>query len=453
MIKEDVSKESLTLPLNKVLVGDCYEILKTFPKNSIDTVVTSPPYWALRDYDGNFKVWGGDINCEHEWKDDGDVFKAPAKDGAFSGVGEKETRGTLGYSKATGGVRDLGDTCVKCKAWRGQLGLEPHPQMFVDHLVDLGRLIKNVLKPTGLFWLNLGDTYYGSGVSNKPEWKGKESVGTPDKPKLISGNNWLQPKQLLLLPSRVACALQDDGWILRNDAIWFKPNHMPESINDRFTKSYEHFFMFSKQSRYYFNLDAVRVKYINPIIAGKKSEHTLQTIDSWDKIVEPNQDLTIETQESKENNLKTHYDSKFPEESGIGQYTQRLAKARADGLPHDNPLGNPLGKNPSDVWAINTKPFPGSHFAVFPEELVERIIKSSCPPNGIVLDPFSGSGTTLYVARQQGLDFIGIELKPEYARMAEQRVYGKTYNKKNENNKPLLIDDTTDADVFFNQVK
>jgi len=186
------------LPLNQVLCGDNREILPTLPCDSVDLAVTSPPYWGLRDYG-------------HE----------------------------------------------------DQLGLESHPQLYVDHLVEICREVKRVIKPTGSFWLNLGDSYYGSRGNNSdyPQTKNQRiSSGMPSK-SLATGfnSNWLQPKQLLGIPWRVATALQEDGWILRNCVIWFKPNHMPESVRDRLTKSYEFFFFFVKSKKYYFDLDAIRI--------------------------------------------------------------------------------------------------------------------------------------------------------------------------------------------------
>jgi len=191
----------LELQLNKIHCGDNVEVMKTFPSNSIDLAVTSPPYWGLRDY----------------------------------GTGDN------------------------------QLGMEPHPQMFVDHLVEIFREVKRVLKPSGSFWLNLGDTYYGSNSGKGAGPEGKNYISSKSMPEKNVKNtyrtNWLQPKQKLMMPHRVAIALQDDGWILRNDVIWHKPNHMPESVRDRLTKSYENFFFFVKSRKYYFDLDAIREPY------------------------------------------------------------------------------------------------------------------------------------------------------------------------------------------------
>lgn len=385
---------------NKVLVGDCFRVLPELLPDSVDLCVTSPPFWGLRCYDETMKIWDGNLDCEHEWMDTPPPRSRKEKDVKNLESKQATVRGS-NYEQIKGGF------CFKCEAWKGQLGMEPHPQMFIDHLVEFGRLVRRVLKPSGLFWLNLGDTYFGGKGKSANKWsenhfdretiqKEKWKLGR-DKPQDICEQDdmWLQPKQLLMIPSRVACALQDDGWILRSDVIWFKPNHMPESVGDRFTKAYEHFFMFSKQKRYYFNLDAIRVPF-SP------------NVTRWGGNI-----------------------MKVPPNEKIKQGT---AKALTK---NDRPWRSGEDKNPGDVWEIPTQPFPGSHFAVFPEALVERIIKCGCPPKGIVLDPFAGSGTALRVARRLGRSFIGIELNPEYAEMAEQRIRGRNFREKNIGIKPL----------------
>ncbi|MBA7702356.1 hypothetical protein ES703_111120 [subsurface metagenome] len=205
------------LPLNKVILGDCVEVMRKWPVDSIDLVVTSPPYWGLRDYGSEtVRLWGGDPECEHEWNE----YIFPKR----GHPGDKSTLvGTqpAPLSKSIGGTTT--NTCVQCGAWRGSLGLEPHPQMFIDHLVDICRDIRRVLKPSGTFWLNLGDTYYGSGGKGGQYEKFMPDKGQPDHYRQSSKtrSNWLQPKQKLMMPSRVAIALQHEGWILRNDIIWW----------------------------------------------------------------------------------------------------------------------------------------------------------------------------------------------------------------------------------------
>ncbi len=438
----------MSLPINQVITGDCTEVMKGWPADSIDLVVTSPPYWGLRDYGvETVQVWGGDPECEHEWVEDSTKF------GNMGGgeEGRKEVWNSNMRDKLP--KRNF---CYNCGAWRGSLGLEPHPQMFIDHLTEICREIKRVLKPSGTFWINLGDTFYGSGGKGGQYEKFMPDKGQPDHYRQSSKtrSNWLQPKQKLMIPSRVAIALQHDGWILRSDIIWHKPNHMPSPVKDRLTTAYEHVFLFSKERRYYFDLDSIRVPHEAPRLL-RGGSITRQGI--------PRQSLS-----SKEE------------------------------------YGSPLGKNPGDLWRIPTTPFPGAHFATFPPKLIEPIIKagsprwicSQCrmprerileeglsfkdkeiqkdelsktrytpdeahnphslafrrqayrklglegpPPKktvgwtdcgcgegwnpGIVLDPFGGSGTVGQVARKLGRRFIIIEIKPEYADIARQRVRGK----------------------------
>jgi len=371
-----------------------------FPNDSIDLVVTSPPYWGLRDYgEETVQVWGGDHECEHEWIGETSSFN---KQG---GEGKQSTN--------LGTLRDKdqkSDFCVKCEAWRGSLGLEPHPQMFIDHLVEICREIRRVLKPLGTFWLNLGDTYCGS-WGNYGARKGKQRLQNVEKfdrrgvtpqdlrvPQSYTEKaGWLQPKQLLGIPWRVAIALQNDSWILRNDIIWYKPNHMPSSVKDRLTNAYEHVFLFVKQRHYYFDLNTIR------------KPHSPLTLNRL------NQNLDSQYKESKSN----EYYKNLPMTGGGSR--KEIPKI----LQHMKENLNPKGKNPGDVWRIPTKPFRGAHFAVFPPKLIEPIVKAGCPEGGIVLDPFAGSGTVGRVARKLRRSFVLIDIKPEYCKMAEQRVRGK----------------------------
>ena len=354
----------LELQLNKIHCGDNVEVMKTFPADSVDLVVTSPPYWGLRDY----------------------------------GTGDN------------------------------QLGMESHPQMFIDHLVEIFREVKRILKTSGSFWLNLGDTYHGGRRKHTvPQSINEERTSFWSERNVIPNRNlpddggWLQPKQKLMMPHRVAIALQDDGWILRNDVIWHKPNHMPESVRDRLTKSYENFFFFVKSRKYFFDLDSIREPYAESSIqrltqpsimsqmGGNKQEELYGSAPG-----NGNRPADILKGLSKKH---TKHDLAVGRTGDGFSYTDSL---------HEKP-NHVNGKNPGDMWSITTQPFPGSHFAVFPPKLIEPIIKAACPVDGVVLDPFAGSGTALRVARKLGRSFIGIEINPEYAKMCESRVRGDKY--------------------------
>ena len=448
--------------------------MRTWPADSIDLVVTSPPYWGLRDYgEETMRIWGGLPGCEHEW---GPLERGKRKDVLPL---DKTAAKRIGFGEGTHDNAYLqgGNFCIKCGAWRGSLGLEPHPQLFIDHLVGICCEIKRVLKPTGIFFLNLGDTYYGSGGKGGQYEKFMPKKGQPAhyRQSSKSRSNWLQPKQLLGIPWRVAIALQNDGWTLRNDLIWFKSNYMPSSVKDRLTNAYEHVFMLVKARRYYFDLDAIRVP--QKTIMEKHEGASLYR-DGHPSAWSANR---------RELNPK----GKNPGDILSGSKY----------LEHDNPHSirvkgghtgdytHPRGKNPGDLWRIPTTPFPGAHFATFPPRLIEPIVKAGSPrwicskcgkpriritkptPEyaeklgksvhdhkddlkrgmrydkvynaeyvttgwsdcgcgekwipGIVMDPFGGSGTVGQVARRLGRRFILIEIIPEYCKMAEKRVRGR----------------------------
>lgn len=279
--------------------GHDLDVLRTFPDGSVDCVVTSPPYFGLRDY-------GQD----------------------------------------------------------GQRGLEPSPAEYVAGLVDVFREIRRVLADDGTAWLNLGDSYYaGRGSPTQPDMK--NSARRPaDRVLDQPGREWAKPKDLLGIPWRVAFALQDDGWWLRNDIIWTKPNAMPESVADRLSGRHEHVFLLTKSRNYWFDLDAIR----EPSIRNGEGDHN-------------------------------------------GGF--RGARTLRDTGPGSG-SSNPSGRNPGDVWTIPTTPFPGAHFAVFPLALAERCVLAGCRPGGVVLDPYSGSGTTGLAATRHGRRYVGIDLSREY---------------------------------------
>jgi DNA modification methylase len=433
-----------------LFIGDALEIMKTFENESIDMIMTSPPYWGLRDY----------------------------------------------------GVH-------------GQIGLEPSSDKYVQKLTDYFHELKRVLKKAGSFYINLGDTY--------------------------------MKKNLQMIPARIALALQKDGWILRNDVIWYKPNHLPASVKDRLTNTYEHLFHFVKSKKYFYDLDAIRVphksgptsfnyrvreakkgnvhikgvranleemkkyynngrkadirsfEYITKFNKNSQIHNLLQNtayarkilgrghdtalnhplgknpgdVFNWkeeikrkDRPLNPPQGVSlaggnlglkrrrlnnegrplypphhsfrgngweprnpvienhafgknpgdvIQNYGKYKNQKELRQDSNLGGKVGLAEYRD---KCRASGIME----GNLNGRNPGDFWEITPKPFLGAHFAVYPEALCVRPIISSCPPDGIVLDPFAGSGTTMKVAYDLGRNSIGIELNPKYAEIIKRRV-------------------------------
>ena len=315
--------------------GDALEVARTLPDGLARTIVTSPPYFGLRDYG-----------------EDGQI-------GAESSVGE-----------------------------------------YVARMVALFRDLRRVLAEDGTLWLNLGDSYSAigrsdvkesPGVGAKQERRGRRTDvrwgrggGTNFEWRIPVGESWIGPKNLLGIPWRVALALQDDGWILRSDIIWHKPNPMPESVTDRPTKSHEYLFLFSKRPSYYYDADAIA----EAAVKGDAGS-------SW-----------------TEGKTGTH-------QQGRAQSAERRQGYAEAGGHRDNPSGGYGGRAPElrnkrTVWSVPTVPFPGSHFAVYPPDLIRPCIRAGSEPGDIVLDPFSGSGTTGAVANFEGRRYVGIDLNSEY---------------------------------------
>jgi site-specific DNA-methyltransferase (cytosine-N4-specific) len=342
-------------------VGDVREVLATMPAESVHCVVTSPPYWGLRDYGTG--LWdGGDPDCDHT--------RPPGGTGADPKYGAN--RGNAG-----GAPTPMGDTCVYCGARRvdQQLGLEPTPDAYVQNMVEVFREVRRVLRRDGTCWLNLGDSYnanVGAGFNANAR------IGQQDT-RVASG---LPPKNLLGMPWRVAFALQADGWYLRSDIIWAKPNPMPESVTDRPTKAHEYLFLLTRSPRYFYDADAIREKVDQP----------------------------------------TRYAGTFRHGKYVNNSTYNNSGSLGPGEEVYTELDGHTGRNRRSVWEIATEPYPAAHFATFPQALVEPCVKAGCPEGGTILDPFMGSGTTALVARKHGRRSIGIELNLEYADLAARRL-------------------------------
>jgi len=305
--------------MTKIIQGDCREVLKTLPDGSVDCCVTSPPYWGLRDY----------------------------------------------------GVD-------------GQIGLEQTPVAYVAEMVAVFREVRRVLRDDGTLWLNLGDSYAGSGKGPAGNL-GKTNNERDMTHTRLSGYvpEGLKPKDLIGIPWRVAFALQADGWYLRQDIIWHKPNPMPESVTDRCTKAHEYVFLLSKSERYFFDSEAIK---------------------------EPAAQSSIER-------AKYGYKHAFK-----NQFAGSPSDARhQDGKQYDAGAFASEKRNKRSVWTVNTKPYKGSHFATFPPALIAPMILAGCPVGGTVLDPFGGSGTTGEVSESLGRNSILIELNPDYIELQKKR--------------------------------
>ena len=299
--------------MSKILCGDALEQLKTIPSESVDMCVTSPPYYALRDY-----------------------------------------------------------------GMVAQIGLEETPEAYIQKLVDVFHEVKRVLKKDGTLWLNIADSYCGTGDKGSykdPKYAEGRNGQSVSKTKKIVG---IKPKDLIGIPWLLAFALRADGWYLRQDIIWAKPNPMPESVTDRCTKSHEYIFLFSKSPKYYFDNEAIQED------ANPQSEARYKSVFNAGKVPE-------------------HF--------------------RPDGATNTMGMKEWTGKrNKRDVWQVSTQAITEAHFATFPEKLIEPCILAGSRRGGAVLDPFFGSGTTGRVATAHGREYIGIELNPDYIEIANKRL-------------------------------
>lgn len=384
----------------KILQGDCLEVLKTIPDETVDCCVTSPPYYGLRDY-GTGTWVGGDPNCPHR---------------RLSKYSEKTI---TGHAQA-GLVGNVGDAiyktvCPLCGAVRvdKQIGLEETPEEYISRLVAVFREVKRVLKDDGTLWLNIGDSYWGSG-SRGYDFTGKfteaskiqsGSKGTTDLhniPKLTGNTNGIKNKDLIGIPWMLAFALRNDGWYLRQDIIWAKPNPMPESVSDRCTKSHEYVFLLSKNSHYYFDAKA-----ISEPVADSTVQRLSQDIE--------NQKGSDRVPGKSNGNMNASYPKFGGSKYGDNDDPKYAIYSGNEWIPSAT-------RNKRDVWNIAVQPTKEAHFATFPEALVEPCILAGSRADGIVLDPFFGSGTTGRVAIRHGRGYIGIELNPDYIEIAKRRL-------------------------------
>lgn len=346
----------------KILQGNCLHTLAQLPEKSINTVVTSPPYWGLRDY-GTGEWDGGDPNCPHM---------------RTTKISKDTSTGHKGMSEQGNVVGDAiyKSECPQCGALRKdeQLGLEETPEKFVENLVNVFREVRRVLRDDGTVWLNLGDSYSSGGrkTTKSQSVRVNKDYGVT-RPNV---NKDIKEKDLIGIPWRVAFALQADGWYLRQDIIWNKPNPMPESVQDRCTKSHEYIFLLSKSSKYYYDNEAIK------------------------------------------ENVKS--EPKVRDKMGEG-YQADYSKGKR--FSEGERVWGTETKNKRSVWSIPVASYSEAHFATYPPELIKPCILAGCPEGGTVLDPFGGSGTTAQVATQLNRNAVLCELNPEYVKIAEKRLY------------------------------
>jgi len=329
--------------------GDCLEIMKAMPAGSVNCCITSPPYWGLR----NYQV-------------------------------------------------------------ASQFGLEKTPEEYVAKMVAVFREVKRVLKKEGTLWLNLGDSYAGSmkGSNGKGDFSVDSELQKGNKGSFVQPVDWknigLKPKDLCGIPWRVAFALQANGWYLRQDIIWHKPNPMPESVTDRCTKSHEYIFLLAKNKKYYFDNEAIK-----EVAAGYdgRKDTKMKGSDKYKN----GEYLVAGNANSCSKKGRERWTYKNLQEDGQQPNTFHLK--RLIGEEYLSPI-----RNKRSVWTVATKPFKGAHFATFPEDLILPCILAGSPKDGVILDPFTGSGTTGVVAKKNGRNFIGIELNPDYIIIAKRRI-------------------------------
>lgn len=312
------------------------------------------------------------------------------------------------------GLRQLDDksinTCITSPPYYGlrdygvdgQIGLEPTPEDYIQKLVEVFREVKRVLKEDGTLWVNIGDSYWNKRSCNGASKESESSLGKSLKYMLRSGGKehpLLKPKDLIGIPWMLAFALRNDGWYLRQDIIWSKPNPMPESVMDRCTKSHEYIFLLSKSRNYYFDSESISESVADSTVRRFKQDINSQEVLSNSMVLN-----------GKINAIGNRY--------GGNKYTQnpdQFYRTKSSNAYNFRP-----NRNKRSVWAVSTARFTEAHFATFPPELIRPCILAGSPKSGVVLDPFLGSGTTCEVAMQEGRECVGIEINPEYCLISEK---------------------------------
>ncbi|MFE6611958.1 DNA-methyltransferase [Amycolatopsis sp. NPDC057786] len=377
--------------------GDATATLAGLAEKSVDCVVTSPPYWGLRDY-GTGTWVGGDPDCAH--------LAAAGRGGNIS----QSKHPHLTYPASAAHRGGAPQRCRRCGARRedDQHGLEATPQDYVDRLRGVFAQLHRVLADTGTAWLNLGDSYSAeppghTGDAMRASTLSGRNAAAPLRESVrqagVARTRSLPRKNLVGMPWRVAFALQADGWILRNAIVWHKPNAMPESVRDRVSNRYEMLFLLSKQQKYFFDLDPIREPLTRPeavgegIVIGGATKGRHGGIDA--------------TARRRGHSVYGKYRNADPFAGKTHGDAMRPTGAR-------HSAAHQRGKNPGDVWSITTRPLREAHFAAFPIDIPLRCIAAGCPEGGVVLDPFSGATTTGMAARQLSRSYVGIDLNPKF---------------------------------------
>ena len=324
--------------IDTVVCGDARTVLAGFPDDTIQTCITSPPYLGLRSYTLDPTIWGGDPECKHAW---GDTTTKRNRWGLDKDASDKQCS-----NRGNAWTINQGAFCHKCGAWCGELGHEPTPELYVEHLVQIFQEVRRVLRPDGTLWLNIGDSYNNNNgfARSTGTWARDGRLGGAGDKRVIKHPS-IKPKDQMLVPFRVALALQADGWWVRSTIIWHKPNAFPESVTDRPTTDFEYIFLLTKQAKYYYDLDAIREPYTQPLDRWGGDTLIANGYSTWD--------------------------------AGTGQSAYR----------HRNMRPDPRGRNKRTVWSINLTPYKDAHFATFPPALIEPMVlagssSKTCPKCG-----------------------------------------------------------------------
>ena len=458
--------------LDRIYQGDCRAIMRGWPAGFIHCCVTSPPYWGLRDYNIEPQVWGGDPEHEHRWG-----AEIPGGNRGGSGTPtDKNNRGE-GYGRDAGRCN-----FCECGAWLGSLGLEPSPKLFIEHIVEIFQEVYRILRNDGTIWVNLGDSYASTWACGRRNAMGSGACDIGDR--LRRTGDGIKEKDLIGIPWMVALALRDDGWYLRQDIIWHKPNPMPESVEDRCTKAHEYLFLLSKSPRYYYDSKAIEEP--SSMLTHARGNGVNPKATSLHGWAHGPGDHSAIGHARKSAGMKTS--TKFGHGPGWRvKQNESFSAAVYEVLPT---------RNKRSVWTIPTEPYAEAHFATYPRALVSPCVQAGTSEHGvcaacgapwgrivhktrsfesgsgrsgrspegkrgpqtnnggetkdirrgpvvhrtttgwepackctgggvskaIVLDPFMGAGTTALVAAGLNRQFIGCELNQDYIAMAERRV-------------------------------
>lgn len=421
--------------MNRIITGECRTVMRDliFDGVKVQCVVTSPPYWGLRAYATPPQVWGGDSSCKHEWGHER-IFRVTGGTDE-SGLGRYAnavTEKSIKLKMARGKCFEAssGAHCQICGAWRGELGLEPNPFLYVQHMVEVFRLVRDLMADDGVCFVNIGDTYItrpcgGIGGNSAINGKGNhEALREASSVLTRMRRTGLKLKDMALVPERLAIALQDDGWWVRRRVIWWKTNTMPESVRDRFTVAHEHIWMLAKSERYFFNREGIREPASPNTHARMKRAHNGYAPPGQDKhggILAPRPNSNGLGQKAVQRWPSGWDRGEGGHRDKIGRYPQ--PKANESFLKAVSP-DVVKWRNMRDVWPIPTEPYKGKHYATFPQELARRCIRAGSRAGDVVFDPFVGSGTVPRVCVEQGRKYLGIDLDPKNEPLQEKRLAG-----------------------------